>query len=464
MFKRSILRKIFGLLLLMSIIAASVILIVTLTERAHSVEQSLVQENKLLAQTAAKTIETGYLTERWPFQTLKLIADSENIVFLWIVEPDNTIYFADEDKMFGQVIESSASDNSQVTVTSSTYGPDNESIKLVIHPLQMEARSQPWSLYLGVSLSTVEQAKRRIILQGLLMLLGMIFLAGLISFYLAKGVIRPLEQLGIGARAIGKGKLDYRIKVQSHDELGDLGRTFNKMAQALGEIDKIKSEFISIASHQLRTPLSIIKWTLKMFLNGDLGKLSKDQKNFLDKTYQSNERMIGLVNDLLDVSRIEEGNLEYQMVKFDLTALLSDVINQFKVLIKNKEIKFKTNIKQTPKILINGDPKKLFLLFNNLIDNAVKFTIKGGAISVTLSKDKKAVQIVIKDNGIGIGKSDQNKLFSRFFRAEQAIKMQTEGTGLGLFIAKNIIKKHKGQIKLVSQAGKGTSVTCKLPL
>lgn len=228
-------------------------------------------------------------------------------------------------------------------------------------------------------------------------------------------------------------------------------------------IDIMKSEFISIASHQLRTPLSVIKWTLKMCLDGDLGKLTQEQNNFLTKTYDSNERMISLVNDLLDVSRIEEGRFEYQFTKFDIKQLLKEVLDQYKVFIKEKELLVKTNIDDQGKILIRGDREKLFVVFSNLIDNAVKFTAKGGMIDILANKDKNRAQVTIKDSGIGIGTEDQKRLFTKFFRAESAKRVQTQGTGLGLFIVKNIIKKHKGKIKIDSILNKGTTVVCCLP-
>ena len=228
-------------------------------------------------------------------------------------------------------------------------------------------------------------------------------------------------------------------------------------------IEKTKSEFISVASHQLRTPLSIIKWTLRMCLDGNFGRLTQKQNNFLTQGYDSNERMINLVNDLLDVSRIEEGKLEYQFTKFDIKQLLKEALDQYKVFIKEKELIVKTNIRDVGKILINGDRKKLFLVFSNLIDNAVKFTAKKSIIDISVNKNKNMTQVTIKDSGVGMGAEDKKQLFTKFFRAESAKRVQTQGTGLGLFIVKNIIKKHKGKIKIDSILNKGTTVKCWLP-
>jgi len=225
-------------------------------------------------------------------------------------------------------------------------------------------------------------------------------------------------------------------------------------------VDRLKSEFVAVASHQLRTPLSVIKWTLKMCLNGDLGKLTKEQKEFLGKIYKSNERMINLINDLLDVSRIEEGRLEYKFVRFDITKLLQEVLEQYKVVIDEKNLTLETDIKKGRKIMVKGDKEKLFLTFNNLVDNAIKFTPKAGTIAVLLKEEQSSVQIKVKDTGIGMSQEDQAQLFTKFFRSESAKRMQTQGTGLVLFIVKNIIEGHHGRIKIKSQEGKGTSVIC----
>lgn len=228
-------------------------------------------------------------------------------------------------------------------------------------------------------------------------------------------------------------------------------------------IDALKSEFISIASHQLRTPLSAVKWTLKMLLDGDLGKVTSEQGMFLEKAYKSNERMIELVNDLLDVSRIEDGRVDYKMMKFNFVSFLKEILDQNNVLLEKKQLKLKTNIGEKKEIVVLGDPDRLSLAFNNLIDNAIKFTPNKKEIEIKVTQDQDSVLIVIKDQGIGIDKKDQEQLFSKFFRSQSAKKMQTKGTGLGLFIAKNIIIKHHGEIKIDSVLGKGTTVTCRLP-
>ncbi len=228
-------------------------------------------------------------------------------------------------------------------------------------------------------------------------------------------------------------------------------------------IERMKTEFVSIAAHQLRTPLSAIKWTLKMFLTGDLGKITKEQADFLEKAYQSNERMIGLINDLLNVTRIEEGRYLYKPIFVDFEDLVQSVIKPFKEEIKRKKIKFefKKPSKKPPKVKV--DKEKIALVIQNLIDNAIKYTLTGGKITVRLKYTKKQLEFSVQDTGIGISKDQQSRIFTKFFRGAKAIRMETEGSGLGLFIAKNIIEAHGGKIWFESEEGKGSTFSFSLP-
>lgn len=219
-------------------------------------------------------------------------------------------------------------------------------------------------------------------------------------------------------------------------------------------VERLKTEFVSLSAHQLRTPLSAIKWTLKMLLDGDLGSLTDEQKNFIDKTYQSNERMISLVNNLLDVTRIEEGRYLYKPALADIESVIQFAIDSYEDTIKEKNLKieFKKPSKKISEIII--DVEKMRLAVQNLIDNAVKYTISGGKIDISLAYDenKKEIEVQIKDAGMGIPRGQQSRVFTKFFRADNALKTDTTGSGLGLFIAKNIIEAHEGRIWFKSPA------------
>ncbi len=229
-------------------------------------------------------------------------------------------------------------------------------------------------------------------------------------------------------------------------------------------IERLKTEFVSIAAHQLRTPLSGIKWTLKMLLDEDLGKLNKEQKDFLEKTYNGNERMIRLINDLLNVTRIEEGRFLYKKEEADIVEIAKKVVQPLKDAAKRKKIELTLKAdSDIPPFKV--DAEKISLVFQNLADNAVHYTEKGGrvAISIKYLEKEKEVLVSIQDNGIGIPKEQQERVFSRFFRGDNAVKTETEGTGLGLYIAKNIIEAHKGEIWFESAPGRGTTFYFTIP-
>jgi len=229
-------------------------------------------------------------------------------------------------------------------------------------------------------------------------------------------------------------------------------------------IERMKTEFVSFAAHQLRAPLSEIKWALEMFLEGDLGKMTEEQQDFLEKTYQSNERMILLVNDLLDVTRIEEGRYLYKPTLADIKEITQSAIDLYKGGIQKKKIKFefKKPKEKLPEVLV--DLEKIKLVIDNLLSNAIKYTPDGGKVTVSISRGKKEIEFSIKDTGIGIPKDQKEKVFSKFFRGTNVLKTGVEGTGLGLFITKNIVEAHEGKIWFESEEGKGTTFFFTLPI
>jgi len=229
-------------------------------------------------------------------------------------------------------------------------------------------------------------------------------------------------------------------------------------------IGKMKTEFVSLTAHQLRTPLSAIKWTLRMMLDGDLGPITEEQRDYIEKTYQSNERMITLINDLLNVTRIEEGRYLYRPVLTDIESLVQFVINTLRDQIKKKEIKFeyKKPKKKLPKVML--DVEKMKLAIQNLLDNAIRYTRPEGRVTVSLRYVKKEIELSVKDTGIGIPKDQQERVFIKFFRGANAIRLETEGSGLGLFIVKNIIEAHGGKIWFESEENVGTTFHFTIPV
>lgn len=234
--------------------------------------------------------------------------------------------------------------------------------------------------------------------------------------------------------------------------------------ERLSELDKIKSEFISVVAHQLRTPLSAIKWILKMFIDGDIGDLTTEQLTFMMKSYESNERMISLINDLLNVDRIETGRIKYKFNPIQLEDLIDNVLFEFskRAKFKNINVTYKKPRAKLPKVDI--DNQKIRQVLQNLIDNSLKYTRSGGLITITLRKTHKSIEVKISDTGIGISEDENPNIFNRFYRGSNALKLDTQGTGLGLYIAKSIIEKHGGKIWFESIIHTGTIFYFTIPI
>ncbi len=226
-------------------------------------------------------------------------------------------------------------------------------------------------------------------------------------------------------------------------------------------LERIKSEFVSIAAHQLRTPLTAIKWALREFRDRH-PQNTLESGDLLDKAYQSNERMINLINDLLNVARIEEGRFLYRLAVTGLEASVERAIaaEHMTALKKNITIGFK---KPSADIFVWADAHGIDLVLQNLIENAIHYTKSGGKITLHIRAIENMAEISIQDTGIGIPESERSRLFTKFFRGDQAVRMETDGSGLGLFIVKNIIEAHGGSIWFDSKEGKGTTFFFTIP-
>ncbi|OGC57727.1 hypothetical protein A2976_02195 [candidate division WWE3 bacterium RIFCSPLOWO2_01_FULL_41_9] len=231
------------------------------------------------------------------------------------------------------------------------------------------------------------------------------------------------------------------------------------------EIDRMKSEFISLASHQLRTPLSTVNWYTEILLEGDAGHLTDDQKKYLDEIYKANRRMVDLVNALLNVSRIEMGTFLIEPKPTFLPEISKNVIAEVQPQINMKKLKVEE--KYDPNIpVIQADPRITTIIFQNLITNAVKYTSDGGniTIEVSMQPEENSVLIKVSDTGYGIPQHQQDRIFTKLFRADNVTQKETEGTGLGLYIIKNILEYTGGSIWFESEENKGTTFFVTMPV
>ena len=231
----------------------------------------------------------------------------------------------------------------------------------------------------------------------------------------------------------------------------------------LESLDISKSEFVSVAAHQLRTPITGIRWTFNALMDQELGPLTAEQQKVMNEGLRSSLRMIALINDLLNVARIEEGRFGFRFKHQPLTILFERLTQNFARHAEEKGISLVMDIAHDLPPL-DYDEEKMQIAMDNLVDNAIKYTPPGGSVTIRAVANPHAISITVQDTGIGIPEKQMNRLFSKFFRADNAMKFQTSGNGLGLYVAKNIIESHGGAIEVESVKPNGTLFAVTLPV
>jgi signal transduction histidine kinase len=243
-----------------------------------------------------------------------------------------------------------------------------------------------------------------------------------------------------------------------------IGNLVIKMVEQIIKLNKMKSEFVSVASHQLRTPLSAIRWETELLLSKFRKEsVSGKQRQSIENINTLSGKMTRLINDLLDVARIDQGRLIIKKMPVNVVAIIDEALIGVSAVTKTRNIEliFKDK-KKIP--LIFGDPEKLRMVIENLLDNSIKYSTNYGKIEIKLSKKGDFVTFNIKDNGVGIPLEQHSRVFDKFFRSDNIVKYQTEGTGLGLYIAKNIVEQLGGRIWFNSVEGLGSIFNFSVPI
>lgn len=309
------------------------------------------------------------------------------------------------------------------------------------------------------AMEIVYTVSQKILQFSLVTLLIIISLAIIISWQ----IVKPIKILKEGAKIIGAGNFEHKIKIKTGDEVEELGEAFNKMAGGLKRLEELRNEFVFIAAHELRAPVAVIRGYLSMIMEGDVGPVPQKIKEFLFPVSKSSDSLTKLVQDLLEVARSEAGRIEIEVKPTDITEQVKSVLQELKILADEKSIKMIYEPSPgLPKIL--ADSNKLKEVIKNLVDNAIKYTVKPGTITVYHEIKGKELLTHVKDTGIGISKESQNKLFQKFFRIKKEETREVQGTGLGLWIIKQLIEKMNGRIRVESEEGKGSTFSFSLPI
>ncbi len=259
---------------------------------------------------------------------------------------------------------------------------------------------------------------------------------------------------------------EHRQKTEIEELAKNLEYANNNLEHAnekLKGVDKLKTEFLSLASHQLRSPLTAIKGYSSMLIEGSFGALTKKVDEPIKRIYTSAQGLVSIVEDLLNVSKIEQGGMKYEFQQTDLNLVVKNLYEEMQIPAQSKNIIFTLDMKADEKFIVNADPVKIKQVFLNLTDNSIKYTPDDGTVSLSLKRVDDTIEFAVKDTGMGISPETRAKLFEKFSRGEGG-KMNTGGSGLGLYLARQIAIAHKGDVVIESEGlGKGSTFKVVLP-
>jgi len=293
--------------------------------------------------------------------------------------------------------------------------------------------------------------------------------AGIIGFFVSQSISKPIKQLYNATLELEKGNYDFRVDIKTNDEIEELAHAFNLTSEALAkmeqeriEIDNAKTEFLSITSHELRSPMTPMKAQLQMLQEGYFGKLSKKQKESLSVIIRNAERLDNIIADFLEISRIEAARLKFDFRETDIKQLVKDTIAFMQGFAKEKNVTLVDKVKNLP--LINADPDRISQVLRNLINNAIKFSDENNKIEVSAELKNDFILFGVKDYGRGISPDNQVRVFEPFYQVESSTRRKHGGTGLGLTICRGIVESQKGKIWVESQPGRGCKFNFTVPL
>jgi signal transduction histidine kinase len=289
--------------------------------------------------------------------------------------------------------------------------------------------------------------------------------AAAVAFWLTWSISKPVYELKVGMQAVADGELDYRLRLAPNraDEFGELAQSFQAMTRQLVELDKLKAEFVSVASHELKTPINVIVGYLQLLEEGIYGPLNDKQKEVHKTVGLQANTLLRLVKQLLDVSRFEAGGGRLEPRKIVLDKFLDELEQAFHVLAVQREVRFRIERRGPLPDEVYWDVDRINEVLGNLLANAFKFTPRGGTVTLGIEALSGSVTLEVTDTGAGIPPDQLPRIFDKFYQADNQRAAAASGSGLGLAIAKQIVEAHGGAIQCDSTPGVGTTFSITLP-
>ncbi|HWS29518.1 MAG TPA: HAMP domain-containing sensor histidine kinase [Clostridia bacterium] len=323
----------------------------------------------------------------------------------------------------------------------------------LVRPLTGEGGSNLGTLFLHVDMSAINLSVRQVYLDVLLSACVAVMLAFLAVSYITGRMTKPIIEMNNIVRRFSKGDFDARVKVVGADEVAQLGKSFNYMADEIDTLEMSRRSFVANVSHELRSPLTSMRGFLEAMQDGTIPV--EEHAKYLDIVIGENKRMTGMVNDLLDLARMESGQYTLKMENFDINELILRTLLTFEARVNAQNIDVAVEFEEE-RCFVEADIGQIAQVLRNLIDNAVKFTPPGGKLALSTTADKRTVTVSVKDSGCGMTEEDAAHVFERFYKAEKAhTPSNTSGTGLGLSIVKRILDAHAQTIEVISTPGAG---------
>lgn len=294
------------------------------------------------------------------------------------------------------------------------------------------------------------------------MIVFSIFAVILLASLFAIRLVRPIRELELGAREIEKGNFDWRTEIHTKDELQELGEVFNTMALGLKRLKELRNEFVFIAAHELRSPITAIRGYLSLFMREGGNTISEKLKGYITPVEGATARLIQLVNDILEIARSEAGQLKIDTTPCDISESINSIMKEVRSLANEKQVSLIYEAGKVPLVL--GDASRIKEVIMNFVSNAIKYNHGGGWVKVYHTQEDSYLVTHVEDNGVGMAAEDQKHVFEKFFRSEEVKIKDIQGTGLGLFIVRELVERMRGGVWFQSEFGKGSKFSFRLPL
>jgi len=384
-----------------------------------------------------------------------------------LAHPDENLVLAHTSWASRRVVQSWLIQPDRSTMLTRDRDPQGDELLSIAYPIPLLKSAVVIQQPKADVYAPLEHMRREFIIWTLVSVLVFLVMALAIAWK----ILKPLRQLQVAVEEVGQGKREIHLNIHTHDELEDLASTFEKMIQSLGALERMRRDLINMVVHDLKMPLSTILPSLESLLVGDLGPLSKDQSHFIQMARRSGLEMLMLIQNLLDVAKMEEGKLTLHPEPFTSGDWARSVVANFQPLAEAAKKKLTLEIAYGIPAL-KGDIPLLSRVLGNFISNALRHTVPAsGEVTVSLYQDGDQLAVEIRDNGEGIPEAEQKMIFERFVQGQGPSSSVPageaglrSGTGLGLTFCKMIIEAHGGHITLFSQPKEGSVFTFRLPL